>query len=352
MLWVALAGAAWALFGFAVLVAVEGWVGLLLALGVLLYSLAFQVLSWQVWALTDGSSLSLFTAWMATLVFARRDRAGAAAVSSTAASAIVASLARPQLLVAMLPLQAVVVWRQRRAVRPAPRLLAVAGLSIALVWGGYRLWQATSLPEGRARYAINNLVGKPGFREFAAANLSSCPGVLKASASFEAMALVRERLPGDCPAAYSWLASPASSWFAWAAANPTGAARGFVQALRYSILPLYSTQRGPLPGVLERLLLLQGGSVARATAAYLVVGVVLAAMMRRRARPTTPGLAVVAVTGVAAVAYCFLTWGADGMEIPRHMMPVLAVLPPVALVAPALLCGRLPGARPGPAAER
>ena len=336
----AVAVAAWLLMGFGVLMAVRGRIGLVLSTVVLGYSLTFTNLNWQLWVLTDGLTLSVFVAWIGALLATRGLGSGPVAAPLVTAAAVLVcgiSLAGPQLLVVVVPVQlAVLVLQWRRLgilVRLAVLVLMVAGTG----WGIVRIKQTVEYPLYRATHAINNLVTKDGFRRYAEPHLAACPGLSEAASSFEAMAVVRTSLDRTCPPAWAWLSSPESSWMGWVVVQPFSAAREFVRAIRSAVLPIYSAQAGPLPVAWDALFFPRDLTVAGATVVYLTLGLVLIAPGGPVRRPSQKALSFAVLAGTSGTAYVFAAWAIDGMETARHMMPVLSVAPLLGLLAPALL---------------
>jgi hypothetical protein len=346
----AVAVAAWLLLGFGVRVAVPSRTGLVLSTVALGYSLTFTNLNWQLWVLTDGLTLSLFVAWIGALLAAHGLGPRPNAIPFvTAATALVCaiSLARPQLLVAVVPVQFGVLLLHWRRLGVSPRVAVVVLMVAGTAWGGVRIQQTLEYPPNRATYAINNLVTKNGFRQYVEPHLTACPSLMAATSSFEAMAAIRTSLERTCPQAWSWLSGPESSPIGWVVAHPLSAAREFVRSAGTAVLPVYSTQTGPLPVMWDALLFPRELTVAGATAAYLTLGLVLCAVGSPMRRPSTRALAFSALAGTSGAAYAFAAWATDGMETARHMMPVLSVAPLLGLLAPAMLF-RSRGVPPGP----
>ena len=100
---------------------------------------------------------------------------------------------------------------------------------------------------------------------------------------------------------------------------------------------MYSDQTSLIPTSWSEILLPTAFPVLGVFFLFLLIGLSLAALIeltsveRRELKALTIG---VLIPALLSGAYLFGAWGADGMEIIRHMYPVLVLIPYFLIVAP------------------
>jgi hypothetical protein len=331
---------AWSLFALGVhQLAGGGRMGIGLAGAALVYSLTDPVVSWQWVGLSDGLALSLFVGWIGS-VMSYLDNPRSRSLSLLMWSCVVlASLARPTLLLVLVPVQ-LVLLAAGPVRRAANVLTGLAVLAATTLWGSWRLWQLNGIERSRIWYAQNNLADKPAFRDYAAPHIDQCLPLRRALASRDPLAAVRSWGSSDshrCPDVDRWLSSGEASIWRWIAAEPVDAVTRFGYSTARLRLPLESEQFGALPRSWSEMVLPTSFPVAVLTSLYLVLAVTVVTLSGRAVRRPRGSFVAVVVAGAAgSLTYLFVSWAADGMEVSRHLMPVTTLAPLMALLIPIL----------------
>lgn len=335
------ASVAWIIFASAVRKLFRAQLGLVLAIFILGYSLVGSVVSWQWWALTEGLTMSLFVLWITTFVWLCN------AVERTKKTQIIVVqiiiglllvLTRPQLFLLIGPIQLFFTVRFRP--EKARKVLIVMMLSLLVattVWSGMRLAQVANNSRLQLWYAENNLVTKPGYLDFAIDNGVNCRTLLDATVSIVDFSTARPNLPALCPKDISWLSSKSASWSQWFLDRPISVILEFRTFLLKAEAVKISPQRNPLPSTWNDLFLPSSFPVISSMFFLMLLSslhyVVRGVKIRIHIRPLLLSLFIF----ISAIFYLFVMWASDGIELERHMVPVLTMFPIAGFLFPHLL---------------
>ena len=325
------ASVVWTLFALSIKRLFGGQLGLVLAILVLAYSLVGPVISWQWWALTEGLTMSLFVLWITTFVWLSN------ASDSTKKSQIVVVqiiiglllvLTRPQLFLLIGPIEFFFAVRFRpKKVRKVQIVMMLTFLAATTVWSGMRLSHVANDSQLQLWYAQNNLLSKPGYLDFAIDNGVNCKTILDVTGSIVDFSTARPSFPALCPEDTSWLSSKSASWPQWFLDRPVPVISEFRAFFLNAEAVNISPQRNPLPSTWNDLFLPTSFPAVSSlfflmflsTLYYLLRGIKLSI----RIRPLLLSLFILS----NAIFYLFVMWASDGIELERHMVPVLTMFP-------------------------
>lgn len=325
------ASVVWTLFALSIKRLFGGQLGLVLAILVLAYSLVGPVISWQWWALTEGLTMSLFVLWITTFVWLSN------ASDSTKKSQIVVVqmiiglllvLTRPQLFLLIGPMEFFYALRFRpKKVGKVLIVMMLSFLAATTVWSGMRLAHVANDRQLQLWYSQNNLLSKPGYLDFAIDNGVNCKTILDVTGSIADFSTARPSFPALCPDDVSWLSSKSASWPQWFLDRPISVISEFRGFLLNAEAVKISAQRNPLPSTWNDLFLPTSFPVVSSmfflmflsTLYYLLLGIKLSI----RIRPLLLSLFILS----NAIFYLFVMWASDGIELERHMVPVLTMFP-------------------------
>lgn len=317
-------------------------VALLIGVGLLVLSMTTPLWSWNTFLSSESLSFTATTLWLATLIWAR-DRAstpGAAVTAVVTASAVLV-ITRPAMVAVVMPTLLIFgVWLWRREARPVAGVLTFIGF---VPFAGYALVRLQLLAGDevyRYRYAINNYVDKTSsFRAHADANMPACEPLVNAvngPAPWDEVWILKEQLINICPESFLWLRSESTSLLKWSLATPGEAIGNFLEAMPRVLLQPYSAGRA-MPDAVSSLLI-PDWPAWLLVIIYTAIGIVLAVLAGAKLRITPLWLLGAATMAASCAAYLYAVWGADGIELNRHLLPLTAMLM-VALVS--LPCGLL-----------
>lgn len=334
---------AWLLLASVVANRLHGsWLSPVTGIGLLVLSMTTPLWSWNTYLASESLSFTATTLWLTALIWAR-DRfqtPGAGVVALVATSALLV-ITRPAMVAVILPTLVVFgVWLWRRGLRPAAGTWTVLGF---LPFAGYALVRLQLLAGNdiyRYRYAINNYVDKTSsFRAYADSNMPSCEPLVNAvngPAPWDEVWVLKEQLISTCTDSYLWLRSDATSLLDWTLASPGNALGNFIDAMPRVLLQPYSAGRA-MPDAMSSLLM-PDWPAWLLVIIYAVAGITLAAVSGARLRITALWLLGAATMAASVFAYFYAVWGADGIELNRHLLPLTAMLAVALVVLP---CGLL-----------
>ena len=336
-----IASVVWTLFALSIKRLFGGQLGLVLAILVLAYSLVGPVISWQWWALTEGLTMSLFVLWITTFVWLCN------AVERTKKTQIIVVqiiiglllvLTRPQLFLLIGPIQLFFIVRFRPEKSRKVIIVMMLSLLVATtVWSGMRLAQVANNSRLQLWYAENNLVTKPGYLDFAIDNGVNCRTLLDATVSIVDFSTARPNLPTLCPKDISWLSSKSASWSQWFLDRPISVISEFRSFLLKAEAIKISPQRNPLPSTWNDLFLPSSFPIISSMFFLMLLSslyyVVRSVKIRIHIRPLLLSLFIF----ISAISYLFVMWASDGIELERHMVPVLTMFPIAGFLFPHLL---------------
>ena len=304
-------------------------------------SLTPAIWSWNTYLSSESLSFSTAVLWVAAIGYGStpttRPWLTTAAVLGASSAFIIT---RPAVTVIVLPVSALVAWWQLRATRaPIPAAVTLGGTAVVTVYGLIRLMLLSSDPIYRYRYAINNYVDKTSsFRAHADAQMPTCEPLIAAvngPAPWDEVWVLKEQLMSVCTDSYLWLQSSQTAATSWVPAIPFDAVTNFFGSMSGVILAPYGPAR-VVPDAAEILLplstpwwILALGSIA--------IGLIIAAFAGVRPRSWVFAITSSLLVLASIAGYSFAVWAADGIELARHLLPVTALFPIVAVVMPTLL---------------
>jgi hypothetical protein len=305
---------------------------------ILLYSLSGPILSWNSWALTESLTLSVFVMWIGVTLLvmsAPNANRGAQIVALSLACSFLVILTRPLLFIVIIPVQIyVIISCQAFIKRKFLALFAIPLLILSVSWGTMRLTNLSNSENLRLWYAQNNLVAKPRYADFLLDKGISCPPLIDAIKKGVNFDEIRGELAELCQADVELLSQKENSWIFWVVERPGNALEEFFGYLKHAKLVNYSSQQNPLPSVWNELLTPTSSSALSVTL-FFVAGSSCFVNLKRRLRKQKIGMLLV-VAGFSLL-YLFVSWAGDGMEMDRHLMPILSLFPLFGILMPHLL---------------
>jgi hypothetical protein len=333
---------AWSLLALAVLSRLRGrWTGWVIAGAVLLFSL--QPAIWSSHFALASESLTFATAalWIASIVWLADAHRGQVLplVGTTGAMALLA-LTRPQAMLAIVPIQLVIlVWWSRREHSRLPGLATGLALLPFVAFAGVRVWQIMNHDRWPFRYALANLVDKTdSFRAYALDRMPACdlvPAALDGPAPWTDALALEGTLLNACPETYLWFQSDATSAVTWTLAIPQEALANFLQVMPNLSLVSWNDQTA-LPQWLFDVIL-PNGNPWPLFAVSLIAGIVLAMLSGRQVRITALGITGLTISVLSIVGVLFGIWASDGVDLGRHVYPIIPLISVAALVLPATI---------------
>ena len=319
-------------------------IGAGLALWVLLISLTAGVWCWNTLLYSESLTMSACALWFAALIWSCRvSPGGLASTSALALTTVLVVITRPQLAMIIPVITAVAgawLFMRLRAMSSAALLLGSSVLALGL--GAWRLLALQADPEWSVFYKVNNYVDKTmSFRAYADSVMPPCPPLQQAMigpAPWTDAWLVRDSFASVCPETYLWFRSDASDLVNWATSVPGDAIANFA-AVAPSVTLIVQSQGRALPDWLSALVL-PDWPVWLLLALGLAVGAALAFIAGARLRITSSWVLGALLIVGAWSAHVFAVWGADGLELERHLMPATTFAVIGAVVLPAALIRR------------
>jgi hypothetical protein len=304
-------------------------------------SLTPAIWSWNAYLSSESLSFSTAVAWIAAISYsatpATRPWLATAAVLGTGSAFIIT---RPAVLVIVLPVSVLIAWWQIRTTRSlAPAVTTIGGTAVVSVYGLVRLMLLSSDPIYRYRYAINNYVDKTSsFRAHVDEQMPACEPLVAAvngPAPWDEVWVLKEQLMSVCTDSYLWLQSSQTAASSWVPAIPFDAVLNFFGSMRSVILAPYGPAR-VMSDVAEVLLPLTTPWWILALSSV-VLGLLIVAVAGLRPRSWSFAVTSSFLVLASLAVYCFAVWAADGIELARHLLPVTALFPIVAVVMPTVL---------------
>ena len=146
----------------------------------------------------------------------------------------------------------------------------------------------------------------------------------------DAAGALRERFGTECPAIVGWLQTDsAPTSLEWLEADPVEVLTLYQQDLVNQSMP--QALSPPAPNEIRKLSAV--AVVALNVTAMALLAFAWVGTLRRRGADTRGAHWLTAVMVCTWGAYSFVTWLADAMEMPRHVLPVTMLLAPLGLLA-------------------
>jgi hypothetical protein len=326
-----IASVVWLTFALAIRKMFVDQLGLVLIMFILGYSLVGPVISWQWWALTEGLTVSLFVLWITTFIWLYNAAERVEKTRIVLLQIIVGLLlvlTRPQMFLLIGPIELLFAFRYRPKKEKKVLIVMMFSFLVATsVWSGMRLEHVANNSKFQLWYAQNNLLSKPGYLDFAKDNGVNCKTILDVTGSIVDFSTARPSFPALCPEDTSWLSSKSASWPQWFLDRPVSVISEFRAFLLNAEAVNISPQRNPLPSTWNDLFLSTSFPAVSSmfflmflsTLYYLLLGIKL----RIRIRPLLLSLFILS----NAIFYLFVMWASDGIELERHLVPVLTMFP-------------------------
>jgi hypothetical protein len=333
---------AWSLLALAILYRLQRtWVAWVLAITTLTLSLQSIFWSSHFAIASESLAFSATVTWLASIVWLA-SRSGSAVgplIAITAALGLIAAT-RPQAMLALIPIQIVVLtWWARRENRQRTLVSAISALAPIAGFAAYRVWQVSQHDRWPFRYALHNLVDKePSFRIYALERMPACDGIdnaLAGPAPWNEVLALDNTMANLCPETFLWFQSDATSVWNWVPSIPGLALENF-----FDILPSISLIRwneiSLWPSSIDFALMPNSNPWAFSITC-LIAGILLAWAAAVRPRITLLSVVGTMIAIASAFGYVFLVWAADGVDLGRHVFPILPLIGVAALVMPSVM---------------
>lgn len=343
---VLIAVAAWGFLAFAIVRRLTGaWVGWLLAILVLTISLHSVFWSSHVALASESLAFSAAVFWLGAVVFlAGSGKPGGLALTLLTVGIAAIAITRPQAMLVLVPAQVVVLlWWTRRERRFTGLYAALPLLLAITAWSLFRVYQVSQHDRWPFRYALHNLVDKePSFRAYVLERMPACepiPAALNGPQPWNDVLALDNAMINLCPETYVWFRSDATSTLTWISEIPFQALSNFFQVVP-SLTLVRWTDAKALPTMID-----EGVLPSLNPWPFIIVALALgiAAMALSGAKPRVTVLSALGtiVAVVAALAYVFAVWAADGVDFGRHVYPIIPLIGVAALVLPATMPQRI-----------
>ena len=260
---------------------------------------------------------------------------------------------RPQAMLAVLPIQLVIlVWWSRREHSRLPGVATGLALLPIAAFAGVRVWQIMNHDRWPFRYALANLVDKTdAFRAYALDRMPACdlvPAALNGPAPWHDTPALENTMMNACPETYLWFHSDATSAVTWTLAIPKDAIANFLQVMPHLSLVSWNDQSALPPWLFD--IILPGRNPWPLLVISLIAGFALAALGGRQVRVTAFSVIGLSISVLSIVGVLFGIWASDGVDLGRHVYPIIPLISVAALVLPATMPSARPPA-PTPAQE-
>lgn len=318
----------------------ESWASWMLPLLALLLSMTAPLWSWHLLLGSESLAISSAVIWIASLLAVRHYRSALTLALNTCASGILL-VTRPQLFPVVLSVELIaLVWRSREAHRTLGSVLGYTGVLTFAAWAVIRLRLLAENDVFRYRYAIDNVVDKrDSFGRYVEQNMPPCTplsNALNGPRPWDDVWQIKEKLIGLCPESFLWLRSPSTQLTSWSTAIPADALNNFIGAILAVSLPIYAPKAQAMPSSLSSLLF-PDWDMWKLVAIYALLGMAIAWSVGVRIRVSLLWLLSAVLILLGVLSFLFAVWGADGIELNRHLMPLTGLLPIVAVVMPTAL---------------
>lgn len=339
---VLLSGLAWSLLALAILYRLQRtWVAWVLAITAMTLSLQSIFWSSHFAIASESLAFSATVTWLASIVWLA-SRSGSAVgplIAITAALGLLAAT-RPQAMLALIPIQIVVLtWWARRENRQRTLVSAISALVPIAGFAAYRVWQVSQHDRWPFRYALHNLVDKePSFRAYALERMPACDAIgnaLNGAAPWNEVLALDNTMANLCPETFLWFQSDATSVWSWVPSIPGLALENFFDILS-SISLIRWNEISFWPSSID-FALMPNGNPWTFSITCLIAGILLAWLAGVRPRLTLLSVLGTMITIASASGYVFLVWAADGVDLGRHVFPILPLIGVAALIMPSVM---------------
>lgn len=319
------------------------WAAWMLPSLVLVLSMTSPIWSWHLLLGSESLAISATVIWLASML-ALRQSPSALSLLGNACAAGVLLVTRPQTFPLVLSIELVLLaWRWRKAQAALGSVVAFVGVLASTAWAVTRLELLANSETFRFRYAIDNLVDKrESFGIYVEQHMPPCPPLTQAlngPRPWDDVWQIKEKLIGLCPDSFLWLRSPSTQLTSWLVAGPSAALSNAYGAMLAVTLPIYAPEAIAMPRWLSSVLL-PDWKVWSLGLLFVIVGCFVAFTIGVRVRVTWRWVISALLISFGTCAYLIAVWGADGIELNRHLMPVTSLLPIAALLLPSTLCYR------------
>lgn len=325
---------AWLFLSFSVLKFFSGWIGLFCAIATLSIASQESVTNWNNLVLSESTSISSMAIWLAAiLVFlkpANRVLWFRVQYSFLIATSFLMIFNRPQALIFVLPTCVAFAVAYRKRFVFWDRILYFTTTSVLLFASGLRVAALAQGSPFTSAYAQHLLEFRPPFTRYAFEQAGCVPPEVTHSDPSYA------QLISACPNIETLIAEERISFTTWAIHSPFETLTTFVEWMRNgAIFVNYSSvntvinkeHANSLMGVGYPFLLI---CLYFALITFLLV-VISGFLYGFRFSGKRLTISVGFIT--LLLSYVLLTWGVDGIEMPRHTLPVLLFIPLVLAAA-------------------
>lgn len=321
--------AAWLVLSVAVARLFSKWLGLLCGIGTILIASQESVTNWNNLVLSESVAISTCAFWFAALLLVLKPSKDMKTLNIQVWLLLVTSLLlvlnRPQIIIVIFPIALLVslfVLKSRSS--RTWLVLAIGNVVIALLAVVRIMFLAVGSPFASA-YAQHLLEQRSQFTSFGLAQADCDP-------AFATPGIPFSDLVNYCPNIEGLVNENKLSFSSWLISRPLDVVTSFAHWLNHdAFLVNYSSS----PTIIERAqansILGVGFPFITTLGLYVAVGIAMTALsgLLYGFQFSAKRLAAVIVLQALMFSYVMLTWGVDGVEMPRHTLPVLLFIPPV-----------------------
>ena len=319
----------WILLSYGVLRLFSAWVGLLLSIATLCIASQESVTNWNNLILSESVSISLMALWLASLLLVVKPAISQKLIQFLLCFFLLTSLllllSRPQAILFVIPVGIVILFANKSNINRTMKWIFGGGIGLLAVAAVARLFQIAQGSPFAQAYSQHLLEYRPGFSQFGLTQANCDP--VSASTGIPYSELI-----SYCPNLETIVQEKSLSFSSWVMHSPLDALAAFKEwFITQAILVNYSSA----PTIVERDLANKVMAVGYPFTSILVYYTLFACVVVAicaviyRLRFSVRRLFVAAMFVALLLAYVFLTWGVDGIEMPRHTLPILLFIPPV-----------------------
>lgn len=317
----------WLLLSLSVLRLFTGWIGTLAGLGTLAIATQESVTNWNNLILSESVAISMTAFWLATVVWLLKPLETQRGLLFQFCFFLTASLMlmlnRPQSILLILPLGFLLIFVNSGRLNKLTKYSFYSALGIFSIGSAIRLLFLSKGSPFAAAYAQHLVENRIEFTQYAL-DLAGCESISAISGN------TYSDLITNCPNIEQLVNQNGLSFTSWFFAQPLQALNSFLIWLKNDALFVnYSSTPTIIDRDLANKILGVGYPFISIVAFFALfsLGIIALSSILYRSRFSSRRFLLSAAFVLLLFAYVLLSWGIDGIEMPRHSLPVLLFIP-------------------------
>lgn len=317
----------WLLLSFSVLRLFSGWIGMLCATGTLFIALQESVTNWNNLFLSESVAISMAALWLASILLLLKPSHNRVLLtyqlSIFTLTSFLLILNRPQAIILVFPIGIALVIANRKPVGKVSASIVTFSLIAIAIGASWRLFMIAKNSPFATSYTQHLLEFRIGFTQYALQKAGCSPISNVSQNSFA-------DIMNYCPNLEKLVAENKLSFMSWTFAQPNEALASFLKWLLSEAEYMnYSSAPTVLNGYLANQVLGVGFPFLTIVGLYVAFAVIvtfLSLILQKIGFSLTRFWFVLGFFGLL-FTYVFVAWGVDGIEMSRHTLPVLIIVP-------------------------